>query len=209
MLLAGAVVVQAQGTVSLGNFASAIPTYLYISYHPVSGGANTLLGGANTGPAPTALNYADPGVIANGNDWTVEIFGAIGSGLSSVALGPTGATAHLATGSSGDHDAIAGTWGSTADAVFSSAPNGTVATIQLVAWYSGTGDTFDQAETAGLPWGESATQNVTLGAPPGTPAVLPVSLGNFTVQTTVPEPSTIALGVIGASAFLMRLRRKQ
>jgi len=29
------------------------------------------------------------------------------------------------------------------------------------------------------------------------------------LAAATPEPSTIALGVVGASAFLMRLRRKQ
>ncbi len=37
-------------------------------------------------------------------------------------------------------------------------------------------------------------------------------MGNITLTagtSTLPEPSTIALGVMGASAFLMRLRKKQ
>jgi len=210
VLLAGAYVAHSQGSVKFGNYGAS--TYIYVSYKPATGSA-TPIGGANTGPAPTAANYGTAGVIADGNDWSVALYGAVGANLSAVSLGPlstSSAAPVVATFANGVSDRVAGTWTSSLNAAFSGAPNGTVATIEIVAWYSGTGDTFAQAQTAGLPWGESATANVTLGAPPGTPAILPATaLGNFNVSSSVPEPSTIALGVIGASAFLMRLRRKQ
>jgi len=50
----------------------------------------------------------------------------------------------------------------------------------------------------------------TILAAPNAPGFEP-QFANFNVSAAAvtPEPSTIALGVIGASAFLMRLRRKQ
>jgi len=209
-LLAGAYAVHAQGTVSFANYGTS--TYIYVSYKALNG-TTTPLGGANTGPTPTASNYGTAGVIGNGNDWTVALYGAVGANLSSLALGPL-STVSLApvvqNFANGISDMTPGTWSSGLAASLPGSANGSTATVQIVAWYSGTGDTLSQAETAGLPWGESATANVVLGAPPGTPPGLPATaLGNFTVTASVPEPSTVALGVLGASTFLMRLRRKQ
>jgi hypothetical protein len=40
-------------------------------------------------------------------------------------------------------------------------------------------------------------------------ALLPSGLSFTVTSSAVPEPSTIALGVMGASAFLLRLRMKR
>jgi hypothetical protein len=55
-----------------------------------------------------------------------------------------------------------------------------------------------------------STGQLALGSTTGTPVEITPALGltSFSLATTVPEPSTIALGIVGASAFLMRLRRK-
>jgi len=213
-LLAGAVAVHAQGSVALGNYGTLTGSlnYLYVTYKATG----TELGGASTGPTATLNNYNNAAVLADGNDWTVALYGAVGSGLSSGALSPTGATATFANGVT---DATAGTWVTVSVAQIGTATTyaGTVATIQLVAWYN-EGGAITSLATAladGVPTGQSATanislggpQNPTVGGPPATAPKLPDSLGNFSVAG-VPEPSTIALGVIGASAFLMRLRRK-
>lgn len=211
-LLAGAFAVHAQGTVKLGNYG-ALSTYLYVSYKATPTSTGVPLGGANSGPTPTLANAAAE--VANGNDWTVALYGAIGSGLSSTALSPSGTTATFANGIT---DSTAGTWATTAYASFGTATTyaGTIATIQLYAWYNEGGQigSYAQAATDGVPVGYSATANVSLGGnqdpniggPPVTAPKMPEALGNFSVAA--PEPSTIALGVIGASAFLMRLRRK-
>jgi hypothetical protein len=52
-----------------------------------------------------------------------------------------------------------------------------------------------------------STSPVTLGAA-GSPAGL-AGVGLTSFSLIVPEPSTVALGVLGASIFLIRLRRKQ
>jgi hypothetical protein len=207
-LLAGATVTYGQGAVSLGNF-SALNTYIYVSYKATS----VALGGTGSGdPAASMSNYAQQ--VNNGADWTVALYGASGAGLPSSSLSALpGETATFADGLSGSgHNNVAGTWLSTAVYTLTPSTSPTTMTVQLYAWYNdgGTITSYSQALADNVPVGSSAPANVVLNFPPNSPASLPAAgLGNFTVTTTVPEPSTIALGVMGASAFLMRLRRKQ
>jgi len=72
------------------------------------------------------------------------------------------------------------------------------ATVVMRAW---NGATYEGS----LIYGESAPVTVTLGGGTGVPADL-VGLQGF-VLTVVPEPSTIALGVLGAAALLLRRRK--
>lgn len=72
------------------------------------------------------------------------------------------------------------------------------ATVVMRAW---NGATYESSTT----FGESAPVTITLGGGTGVPADL-TGLAAFTV-TTVPEPSTIALGVLGAAALLLRRRK--
>ncbi len=215
-LLAGAYAVHAQGTVLIGNYGPVTP-YIYVSYKPATG-PTVNLGGANTGGqlGLTAAAYGNAATLANGNDWTVQLYGALGSGLASSSLSPlAGATTTMANGVT---DPVAGTWFSTTVAQIG--PSGTLAgaaaTVQLYAWYNdgGTITSYDMAVADGVPAGFSATESLTTGGPnvtgpPSTASALtnPGGVLNFSVSA-IPEPSTIALGVIGASAFLMRLRRK-
>jgi hypothetical protein len=81
-------------------------------------------------------------------------------------------------------------------------PGGT-ATIQLRAWDTSTGATWETATVRGT----SALLDVVTGgagSPPGTPANL-VGLQSFQL---VPEPSTIALGALGIGALFFARRRK-
>jgi len=87
--------------------------------------------------------------------------------------------------------------------------------VGIAAWYTGGAagiNSYATAFGAGDPAGFVETSSlVTLGAAPSPAGNLQGGDGltSFSLATTVPEPSTIALGVIGASTFLMRLRRKQ
>jgi hypothetical protein len=229
VLLAGAFMAHSQGTVAFGNYtAFATGSYMYVSLKTPS--ATTMLGSATvvTSPASTAANYAAE--TANGDDWTVALYGASGSGVAASGLSQldtgfaTGSTTVLngipvqANLADGTADGVVGTWYSGASGVVPGAFNGSPATVQVYAWYNdgGTISTYAAAQAAGVPTGFSATGSVpALGgafagntAPPGFPATMP-QMGNITVSATVPEPSTIALGVMGASAFLLRLRKKQ
>lgn len=112
------------------------------------------------------------------------------------------------------------------------ANNGTVdnhASVSLAVWYNagGTINSYAAAIAAGVPAGASPVYNiVNLGEPSSietaangtaTPATNPAFLGSststtklqsFSLTQTVPEPSTIALGLMGACAFLARRRKK-
>jgi hypothetical protein len=220
-LLAGAFAVHSQGTVSFGNYTALNnpgQSYIYVSL------GTTKLGGQSTGPAATTANYASE--VADGDDWSVALYGAAGSGVPASGLSPlntllTGGVplvANIADGTASD--SLVGTWYSGASGVIPNTPNGdgSAATVQVYAWYNDGGvlTSYSAAQAAGVPTGFSLTGNVTTGGPqsglpPAFPAALPNGLGNITLSSTsvIPEPSTIALGVMGASAFLMRLRKKQ
>lgn len=74
-------------------------------------------------------------------------------------------------------------------------------TVRMRAWKTSEG-TYETATIRG----ESTPFVIsTLGTPPGTPGDLPSSFTGFII--TVPEPSTIALGVLGAAALLLRRRK--
>jgi hypothetical protein len=93
------------------------------------------------------------------------------------------------------------------------------ATVVMAAWYNagGTIASLAAAQAAKVPWGESLPINLTtLGEPasitggaPSTAANL-VGMQSFSLILPAPvaEPSTIALGLMGACAFLARFRKK-
>jgi len=101
------------------------------------------------------------------------------------------------------------------NAVDGNSPAGTQVFVGLAAWYDVGGLTSYAASVAAHdPAGFSiSSSTIALGSATGTPVEIGPSLGlnsfSLALNSSVPEPSTIALGVIGASAFLMRLRRKQ
>jgi len=79
---------------------------------------------------------------------------------------------------------------------------GSAAVLQVRAWDDSTGATWATATVRG----QSATLTITTGgagSPPGLPANL-TGLASFSI---VPEPTTIALGVLGAAALLLRRRK--
>jgi hypothetical protein len=98
--------------------------------------------------------------------------------------------------------------------------------MAIAAWYNGNGayTSYAAAVAAGQPSGFSTLGTENLDGAPYVPPDLPapgepqtisggitsfsLSINAFNSINPVPEPSTIALGVMGAAAFLMRLRRK-
>jgi hypothetical protein len=205
MLLAGAAIVHAQGQVSFANYFSS-GNYVTVEYngHAVGGSA------AHTG---TSADTAD------GADWSVQLYGAPGTGVALSSLVPAvldGTTSTAVTATlAGVGAPYLGQWNSGAIGDIPGAAVGTPATVAVAAWYNdgGTITSITAAQAAGFANGFSATGNVTTGGAPNLPAALPV-LGNGIINTAgnvgsvTPEPSTIALGVMGASAFFMRMRKK-
>jgi len=204
-LLAGAYAVHSQGLVSMANYGVLAP-YIFVSFN------GTALGGANTGGGVGPTGYQTAASMANGTLWTVQLWGAPGANDPASSLTPAGGSSTF-TLADGVSDGVAGTWYTSGTATIGSGNLGnTTATIELVAWYSGSGIGSYAAAVGVVPTGTSALANYTLGGQPASgPPVIPgdlpsAALGN--IALSIPEPSTIALGVIGASAFLMRLRRK-
>ena len=237
-LLAGAVGVYSQGTINFQDYTASFCITIWSpqtdnpGFQQTGQGANDIpagatvysgvpIGGAATGTAP--YFYAD------GNDYTVALWAAAGL---NVALAPAN---QLATATMSNHGGTgvanivdnasglgsAGSWAGSQTVTVPGSIGGSTGTasVQLAAWFNagGTITSYAAALAAGDPNGLSPSANLTGlgGAPnsttiPATPVDLPsgpVGLQSFSL-TTFPEPSTIALGVIGASAFLMRLRRK-
>ena len=209
MLLAGAAIVHAQGQVSFANYFSS-GNYVTVEYNGTAVGGSA----AHTGTS------AD---TAAGSDWTVELYGAPGSGVAVGSLVPAvldGTTSTAVTATlAGVGAPYLGQWNSGAIGDIPGSTPSSPVTVAVAAWYNngGTITSITAAQAAGFANGFSATGNVTAGGAPNLPAALPV-LGNGTINTlgnvgggtgpTTPEPSTIALGVMGAGAFFARLRKK-
>jgi len=87
---------------------------------------------------------------------------------------------------------------------------GSTAFYSIAAWDSNTGATFDSATVRGF----STPVQITVGGtvPGDPPQLISTTLNtfdSFQLQNVamVPEPSTVALGIIGGLALLMRRRR--
>jgi len=191
---------QASGVAQSGSTATDIPSGTF-----VFGAGSVLLGGAS-GAAGTPINYTF------GNNFTVELYGAAGLNVAVSSLQPlsqytSSIFTHPVALKLGTFNApsISGTDpgipGTTTDA----------ATAAVACWYNagGTITSLAGAVSAGVPWGESPAVNLTdlsgFGAPPSTAGDL-VGIQSFSLQN-VPEPGMIALGVMGACAFLARRKK--
>jgi len=130
------------------------------------------------------------------------------SGMSAVgtAAGFLGSTATDAAGGAGYYDN--GT-------VNTSFAGGSTVSLMLFAW-KGTGTLAAATVSghsaiyqfilggAGSPAGPPTSWSQNLG---GTPPVIEPTLANFGINTTAPEPATIALGLMGAGALFIRRRK--
>jgi len=236
-LLAGAAGAYAQGKIVLADYVPATwcidifaPQGLGLTQttgnsqydNPVGATAYTgvALGGSATGTGPAAYG--------NGNLWTLAIYAAPGinnaAGIAAAELAGTpvatslfqtsGGTGAANTGTAGNDSA--GVWalnaGSSTATTLAGYTGG--ATIQLEAWYNGGAANLTYLLSPVK--GSSAMESIAaLGGTGSPPAVTP-NLGSFVPGDGqivsfsligVPEPSTIALGVIGASTLLFRRRK--
>lgn len=240
-LLAGAVGAYAQGTLIVGDYGNNFTIDVFAPQVATPGtevtGQSSVdqpvgttvytgvpLGGSATGSGPSAYG--------NGANYTVALFAAPGvnntAGLAASEAGgvanaiftslfqTSGGTGLGNAGAAGNDSA--GLWAlNLSSGAKTSFPSGYTggATLQLEAWYSGSGNTYAQDVAQGLPAGISIVGEITAlggtGSPPATTPTLGASgITSFSLTSTAgstPEPSTIALGVIGASAFLFRRRK--
>ena len=184
--------------------------------------------GGSSGAAGTPINYSF------GNNFTAQIYAAaniLNAAASSLTPVASYVTTLSTTANPGPGFIILGNLspdtGIPYAITLNDANNGTLdnkATIAVACWYNagGTITSLNDAKLANVPWGESAAFNMrNLGEPSSIMTALngaptPASqAGNMTGLTSfslvgpaVPEPTTIALGVMGACAFLARRRKK-
>lgn len=125
------------------------------------------------------------------------------AGPTADSLQPIGAALPFRTGAgAGFVDTASGTTRSIA-----SVGLGAVATIQVRAWAVADGATYEAALAANGKRGVSNIITVTTGGA-GEPPALPANLTGLTSFTLIiPEPSTIALGLLGVGALLLRRRK--
>jgi len=187
------------------------------------GGAGSGASAAGGVPGTAASGYA------NGDNFNVELYAGAGTLTTFSSLSPVAASlAQLPDVNDGaSYSGLyfnpgSGTLHLTGTGTGGQAPTvaiGSPVTFAFAAWYNG-GSTATSLATAiadGYPYGISPLGTENAGGGTGNPPFLPGAgdslttaggITSFSLVTATPEPSTIALGVVGASAFLMRLRRK-
>jgi hypothetical protein len=147
-----------------------------------------------------------------GTAYFARLYSAAGQNAPKSALAPAGNNpVNLRSGANGGYVQVSGitSKGITVDPVVSvTTVNGGPATVQLRAWSSAF-DTYEAAAAASSEFGESPLLNLAAtGNPAAAPPTTPVDLIGLQGFTMVPEPSTVALGVLGAAALLFARRRR-
>jgi hypothetical protein len=167
----------AQGTVNFNNFV-----------------------GTQANPTVNAPIYAPGGTAGAGSVGAVaQLFLVTGSGATATYT-PVGVTSGFRTASASNPTLNAYITGNNNMDI--GRPAGSSVTLVLRAWV---GASYDAATL----FGQSNPVTVTLGGitDPTKPADFPANLVGLQSFTLVPEPSTIALGVLGAAALLFRVRK--
>jgi len=103
----------------------------------------------------------------------------------------------------------AGFWDPTGQAIVTTTGSAGGSSIAVVerAWKA-TFASYSAAKAAGTGWGQSAPITITSGNPAGSPPTTPADIsGISSFKLNVPEPSTIALGLLGAGALALRRRK--
>jgi len=163
---------------------------------------------AANGHADRFVYASDNTTKLSGTNWVVQMYYNAGSGQAESSLhvlaGDTFTAFRVTTTSS------PGTWSAAASKSLTDVLPGGVATLQARVWDGSLFSTYDLAKAS--PNAFTGKSNpfdyVTGGAgsPPSTPGGIE-GMQSFTVQN-VPEPTTIALGVLGAASLFVVRRRK-
>jgi hypothetical protein len=83
------------------------------------------------------------------------------------------------------------------------APEGAAGFVAMRAWASAAGTNWEAAQASGAGYGSSDALAITLGVSPNTPP----NMTGLTSFALVPEPSTIALGLLGLGVLALRRRK--
>jgi len=215
-LLAGATVGYSQGVLNWSDYVPAnsttgLPAFSITVFSAPPGGAEQNLGNTSVDLPPGNAHYTGTPLTGAGNEIGLYVGTSASAVQNAVSSGTPIATDSFAAGSGG--------WDFTGSlsATDAASPSGTGVFVELAAWSTAVGSptSYASALSHGDAAGVSSVSTGTAplgggGSPPATPGTLAgIGITDFSLATAAPEPSTIALGVIGASAFLMRLRRKQ
>jgi len=216
-LLAGAVSGYSQGDINFNNFETGFKQPIYnvqatgnatVTYN---GYTVTEEQGSTATATPSggaqAVTYTGTGLqdSTTGIGYDIQLLAFTGTASSLSQLSLVGGVYNFSTASAG-----AG-YISSAVPVAVTASGGT-ATIAIAAWNNelGTVTTLAAAQAAGDPWGISELTTINSVVSPATPTAMSTASNlalSFSLGTATPEPSTIALGVIGASTLLFRRRK--
>jgi hypothetical protein len=158
--------------------------------------------------AENAITKKEDGTRLSGTDWVAQLYWAPGAGAAEGSLQAVGSPVPFATGGA------AGFLATSPTVTLPGAAVGSTVTVQVRAWNVAAGATFEAASgNFALPGvvGKSALITVSgLGGPnPPGPDILPANitgLRGFQV-VPVPEPSVIALGLVGAGLLFLRRRK--
>jgi len=221
-LLAGGVSVYAQGQISLADISP--PPGIQIFAAQSTGNNTTVSWGGHSGSElmGNSGNTASYGAYNGTTGSKVNFTGApLSSGNVELLYGPSSDTSVSQLLESGNNfattwyggDPIAGLGGFWSGAPTVTLPNGYpfggTAVVAIAAWV-GSATSLALAQSEGEPWGVSNLGSLTgvLGGGQYTPpSVEGLESFSLVYSAPVPEPSTIALGVMGASALLFRRRK--
>lgn len=117
-------------------------------------------------------------------------------GTSADSLAPVGAAVPFRTGAAAGYI-------SSSTVTIDGAPGGTAGFVAMRAWATAAGTSWEDAMASGSGYGTSDTIAITLAGSP-TP---PPNMEGLTSFALVPEPSTIALGLLGLGVLALRRRK--
>ena len=155
---------------------------------------------------PSARVFNSSGILASNQLYLAQLFAADGAGQAEGSLQAKGTPVNFRGGNFAGYVQTSGTTSQGNPVVASVAVTTQSAgqvTLQMRAW-SSSFSSYAAAVAGGGEFGESDLLNFTPGYPPNTAADL-IGLTGFTM---VPEPSTVALAVLGAGSLLFLRRRK-
>lgn len=138
------------------------------------------------------------GTLLSGANFVAQLY----YGASAGSLVPiTDAASPFRTGTG------AGYWNAGTDStrVLPGISPGSTVFLQVRVWNTSIAATYDAVRLTGSNYGDSNTFPAVAGG--GSPPTAPAALGGLQQFALVPEPSTIALGILGAAALLFRRRK--
>jgi hypothetical protein len=157
-------------------------------------------------PATSPRIFAPDGVTGLNDGYRAELLGGADAGSLAV-LGSALSFFSTASGGAGFVNTASGVGGALRTVTGVGA--GQVATFQVRAWRLSDGATYSAALAAGGQVGMSALFTQSLGGSPvGAPPITPPKLTNLQSFSLVPEPSVVALALVGAGALFLRRKKK-